>query len=77
MGKSIDRLAMELANKTLQSAFLTLDRFGFSLAEASEIVSANTWGAANISPNWKAIAATIRSAMECSVRIGNRVDMNI
>ena len=78
MGISIDRLAMEIAGKRALPARQTLDRFGFSPAEASEIISSH-WRREtdSVDPDWQAVAVTIKGIMQCSVRIGDRVDMSI
>ena len=78
MGMSIDRMAMEIAAKPAVAARDTLKRFGFSPAEAGEICKSHWRRATNtIDPDWGAISMTIRSTMECSVRIGDRIDMAI
>ena len=76
--KSIDRMAMDIAGKSSCDAGAMLGRFGFSIAEASEIISSH-WREStdSIDPDWGAVSMTIRSTMECSVRIGDRLDMNI
>jgi len=78
MGISIDRLAMEIAGKRIVTARLILDRFGFSLAEASEIIFSHCRTEADsIDPDWQAVAVTIKSTMQVSVAIKDRVDMSI
>jgi hypothetical protein len=75
---SIDRLAMQIAGRSDVSARKTLDRFGFSLAEASEIVSAHWRMSTNsIDPDFQAVAVTIKSTIATSVRMGDRIDFNI
>jgi hypothetical protein len=75
---SIDRLAMQIAGKSTIQASRTLDRFGFSLAEASEIVSAHWRSATNsVDPDFKAVAVTVKSVIGTSIRIGDRIDFSI
>ena len=76
--KSIDRLAMELAGKSETFAELHLTRFGFSRAERAEIIRSHVRipvmcfdSVSTIDPDWQAVAVTIKSTMECSVRIGD------
>ena len=77
MGKSIERLAMELAGKPVTQAQAKLERLQFSPAEASEIVTCH-WRRINdtIANNWKAIAETIDDTLRLSVTLGERLDKN-
>jgi len=79
--KSIDRLAMDIAGKSEVSARETLDRFGFSLAEQSEIIASHMrlpkHSSGWMDADWQAVAVTIRSTMECSIRLGDRLDFGI
>jgi alkyl hydroperoxide reductase subunit AhpC len=75
---SIERMAMKIAGKTVVEARKILSRFNFSAAESGEIVAAH-WRkeTASIDPDWAAVAVTIRSAIECSVRLGDRRSVTI
>ena len=81
MSKSIERLAMDIAGKETAAARFTLKRFDFSLAEVSEIITANTVARTflaekrTMSKDWRAIAGTIKSTIETSFRLGDRIDL--
>lgn len=77
--KTIERLAMEILDKDANSAEKHLVRFGFSPAEAAEVVAVFVRGYnRDFSPiTWQSIAVQIRSTLECSVRMGDRLDMSI
>jgi len=79
MPKSKERLAMEIFNKTKENAEKHLERFGFSPAERAEITAVFARGHnADFSPiTWQSVAEQIKSTLECSVRIGDRIDTNI
>ena len=76
---SIERLAMEIKDKDADAAVKHLERFGFSLAEAAEVVAVFARGYnRDFSPiTWQSIAIQIKSTLECSVRLGDRIDMSI
>jgi hypothetical protein len=75
---SIDRMAMKIAGKKVVEARAILSRFDFSAAESGEIIAAHfRKETASIDPDWKAITVTIRSAIECSVRLGDRRSMGV
>lgn len=73
---SIDRLAMMIAGKSGVSALNTLERFGFTVVESSEVITSHYRAATvSVDPDWQAVAVTIKSTLECSVRIGQRVEI--
>lgn len=75
---SIDRLAMQIAGKKNTQAQKTLERFGFNVIERSEIIAAH-WRRQtdSVDPDWQAVAVTIKSTMKCSIRLGDRLNLNI
>ena len=76
--KSIDRLAMELVGKSEEKAMAHLERHGFSIAESSEIVwQFVTKDCRYIVTSWVDVAKVIKSTMACSVRIGDRLNMDL
>ena len=78
MGISIDRLAMTIESGDKRVVEHHLERFGFSPAEISEIISqCMVWGSGRLTRDWKMIAVNIKSTMECSLRIGDRFDFSI
>jgi hypothetical protein len=75
---SIDRMAMKIAGKKVVEVRKILSRFDFSAAESGEIVAAHFRKETfSIDPDWKAIAVTIGSAIECSIRLGDRRSVTI
>ena len=76
---SIERLAMEIKDKDADAAAKHLERFGVTPVEAAEVVAVFTRGHnRDFSPiTWQSIAIQIKSTLECSVRLGDRIDMNI
>ena len=78
MTTSIDRLAMQIAGRSVVSARKTLDRFGFSLAEASEIIFSHCRTETDsIDPDWQSVSITVESVIGTSIRIGDRIDFSI
>jgi hypothetical protein len=75
---SIDRMAMQISGKAVVSARKTLDRFGFSLAESLEIITAH-WRKEtdSVDPHWQAVSVTIKSVIGTSIRVGDRIDYSI
>lgn len=63
--KSIERIAMEIAGGPAHLARPALSRYGFTPADANEIVASHyRIRYSTIDPDWQAVAVTIRSVAE-------------
>lgn len=71
---SIERLAMQLKGKDDLAAEEMLDRYGFTLGELSEIITCCTSLHAGIfGGTLRQISGSIKSTIETSIRIGDRL----